>query len=117
MKTPTLFANTVLYGFYELDAEGIVIHSRVKQDAEWLNITPAVTGRNFFEEVFPGENAEEFRRRFNRFLSNRNSIESFTFNCRLYEIVLPVKVMLVRVSERENSERANLVIVDIREVK
>lgn len=103
-----------LYGLYELSATGTILYSRVRHDDELVNSNPRLVGQNFFEEVARFENVEDFRRLFNRFISRRQQAENFTFDCFFEGGVARVKVMMLRVYEREYSETANVVIVDIR---
>lgn len=104
-----------LFGLFELDAAGTVLYSRVRQDNQLINAKPDWIGQNYFEEVAPFENIGEFRRRFTNFIRGRQTAESFTFDCRFRETIVPVKVMMAGAYEVGSSEPANIVILDIRE--
>jgi hypothetical protein len=105
-----------LGGLFELDADGTVIYSRLRKNKEFFDTEPGVIGCNFFDEVAAFENVEDFRRRFRYFVKGSHSIENFNFDFRFEENAVPMRVMLVRVSEHGQSEKTNLVIVDIRKI-
>jgi len=103
-----------LFGLFELDTVGTVLYSRVRENNQLLNSKPDWVGQNYFEEVAPFENINEFRRRFTNFVKGRHSAESFTFDCRFQETIIPVKVLMSGAYEVSSSEPANIVILDIR---
>ncbi len=103
-----------LFGLFELDSAGTVLYSRVRENNQLLNSKPDRVGQNYFEEIAPFENINEFRRRFTNFVKSRSSSESFTFDCRFQEAVVSVKVMMSGAFEVSSSEPANIVILDIR---
>jgi hypothetical protein len=103
-------------GLFELNAEGTVVYSRLRRKRELFAAEPGTTGCNFFDEVAAFENVDDFRRRFMYFVKGSNPVESFNFDFRFEEDAVPMRVMLVRVSETENNEHTNLVIVDIRKI-
>jgi hypothetical protein len=105
-------------GLFELDTAGTVMYSRVNpniyDNASSAPPSSDFVGRNFFEEVAPFKNVEEFRRRFRHFACGSDSAEKFTFTCQFEERPAEMKVMLTRISEREFDEDKKLIIVDIR---
>lgn len=104
-------------GLFELDTAGTVMYSRVNPGAYAASAATAPAdfiGRNFFDEVAPFKNIEEFRRRFRHFARGSDSAEKFTFTCQFEEQPAEMKVMLTRISEREFDEDKKLIIVDIR---
>jgi photoactive yellow protein len=103
-------------GVFELDTAGTVMYSRVNPNVNAASFTPSsdLVGRNFFDEVAPFKNIEEFRRRFRHFARGSDSAEKFTFTCQFEEHPAEMKVMLTRISEREFDEDKKLIIVDIR---
>lgn len=105
-----------LFGLFELDADGTIICSR---DFSSLDLSPAASlaGRNFFDEVAPFKNVEEFRRHFKYFMRGSNACENFVFDCDFDDTVVPVKVKLAQISERESEMRTKLVVVDIRKIQ
>lgn len=104
-----------IFGLFELSDEGTVLYSRADAPRA-AERSPENVGRNFFDEVAPFENTEEFRRCLNRFIQGNYPSESFNFNCQINNQNIPAKVMLVRIIERSNEERAKTTIVDIRRV-
>lgn len=116
---PVILAHQKLFGLFELDADGTIIYSREVSRLGYVAgaTSAALIGRNFFDEVAPFKNVEEFRRHFKFFMRGSNSTENFTFDCRFDgAVVVPVKVKLAQISERESDERTKLVIVDIRKI-
>lgn len=101
---------------FELDAEGTVHYSRLRRNPEELEIEPESVGRNFFDEIAGFENVDEFRQRFRYFVKGTSSTENFNFDFRYRENAVPMRVMLVRVSENGYDEHARLIIVDIRKI-
>jgi hypothetical protein len=105
-----------LGGLFELDADGTVVYSRLRRNEEIPDTAPGAVGCNFFDEVAAFENVEDFRRRFRYFVKGSNSIENFNFDFRFEENAVPMRVMLVRVSETDHNENAHRIIVDIRKI-
>ena len=98
-------------GLFEIDDAGTVLYCRTSAEKP-----ASVSGFNFFDEVAPFENMAEFRRRFNGFIKSHISSKSFSFNCRINGEIVPAKILLVRIIERSDNERADAIIVDIRKI-
>jgi len=103
-----------LFGLFELDADGTVLYSRVEPEAKSDGEQPDLSGRNFYEEVAPFENVEEFRRRVTQFAGGASPADNFNFDCRYADCALPVRVLLARVRERTIQSRTKSVLVHIR---
>jgi hypothetical protein len=103
-----------LFGLFELDPSGTVLYSRIEPEAKSDGLPPDVAGRNFYEEVAPFENVEEFRRRVSEFASGASPADNFYFNCLYGDSAQPVKVLLARVRERTSQSRTKSVLVHIR---
>ncbi|MCA1564407.1 MAG: hypothetical protein LC803_01870 [Acidobacteria bacterium] len=99
-----------LFGLFELDAAGTVLYYRIEPSGA----SPDMAGHNFYEEVAPFENVEEFRRCVTRFTRGAEPADSFKFDCRYEDCVQPVKVLLARISERVYHDRTKSVLVHIR---
>ena len=104
-----------LFGLFELSDEGTVLYSRCAAARSTERLSENV-GRNFFDDVAPFENTDEFRRHLNRFIQSDFPSESFDFTCQINNQNIPAKVMLVRIIERSSDERAKTTIVDIRKI-
>jgi len=102
-----------VFGLFELSDEGTVLYSR-SAAAQSAQPSPEIVGRNFFDEVAPFENTEEFRRYVERFIQSDFPSESFNFTCQIKNENIPAKIMLVRIIERSSERRAKTTIVDIR---
>ena len=102
---------------FELSADGTVLYFRNSASANdfSVDLKPSPVGRNFFEMEFFGNTAELWRR-YNSFLKSHDSVENFKFMLNVDNQPVPTKVMLMRVIERSNNERAQSIIVDIRSV-
>ncbi|MGC2235721.1 MAG: hypothetical protein WA584_06145 [Pyrinomonadaceae bacterium] len=116
MNLMPALASKDLGALLELDAEGMVHYSRLRRNKELFEIEPDAVGHNFFDEIAGFENVDEFRRRFRYFVKGSNSIENFNFDFRFEENEVPMRVMLVRVSENGYDENTRLIIVDIRKI-
>ena len=109
-------ASSDICGLFELDTSGTVMYSKVVSDGYSANARNNFVGRNFFDEVAPFKNIEEFRRRFRYFAQSSDSAQKFNFTCQFDEQPVEVKVMLTHICEREYDASAKLIIVDIRKV-
>jgi hypothetical protein len=104
-----------LLGLFELDPAGIVLYSRAEPAGDDDGAaSPDIAGRNFYEEVAPFDNVEEFRQRVTEFALGASPADSFRFDCQYREDVLPVRVLLARIREQASNERTKSVIVHIR---
>ncbi len=104
-------------GIFELDSAGTVLYTRYLRISEPFNentenINPV--GQNFFEQIADFENVTEFRRRFKNFVGSRQSAENFLFECRFTDESVPVRVMMMRARETNETKTADIVILDIR---
>ena len=102
-----------VFGLFELSDDGTVLYSKTADPNLSKKLEQAV-GLNFFDEAAPFENREEFRGYLKRFIMSGYPSESFNFTCQKENQIIPAKVMLVRITERQSEQRAETVIVDIR---
>jgi hypothetical protein len=114
MENFTLPNTLDVCGFHELDASGTVLYSRPKHDGKLDKLDQRYVGLNFFEKIFVCPNSESLRRRFADFVSSRNTSETFIFSCRIAENIVSLRVMFVRVSERNAGEREVIFYIDIK---
>jgi hypothetical protein len=103
-----------LFGLFELDSAGTVLYSRIEPDAGASVAAANLAGRNFFEEVAPFENVEEFRQRIANFTRSHGQADNFNFTCRVNDDALPVRVLLARIRERSNGSHTKSILVHIR---
>ena len=107
-----------LFGLFELDLSGTVLYSQPESDVEaGAAVAPDAAGRNFFHEVAPFENTEEFRRHICNFIDSNGQADNFLFTCRCDDGPQPVKVILARVRERSNGTRTKSILMYIRKVQ
>ena len=99
-----------LLGLFELDAVGKVLYYRMDS----AGTSPDMTGHNFYDEVAPFENVEEFRRCVTDFTRGEKAADSFDFDCHYGGSEHPVRVLLARISERVNRNNTKSVLVHIR---
>lgn len=104
-----------VFVIFELNADGTVLYFRNTENDFTGDLQPNPVGRNFFEMTL-FENTEDLRRRFNNFIKGHDTVENFKTTLAVANNMLPARVMLMRVFERSNNERAQSVIVDIRSV-
>ena len=108
-----------LYGVFEISDDGTILYSRQKSagsDKFSFEKMPQIIGRNYYDEIAPFENKEEFRQRVSKFIKSDFPSKNFIFDCRINGHNFPVKIMLVRVTDRTNGELAKVTIIDIREI-
>lgn len=111
-----ILAPQKLFGLLELDAAGTVLYSRLEGDDESNAPAASVAGHNFYSEVAPFLNVEEFHRRLDIFNRSSDQARSFVFNCDYADGAVPVKVLLARISGRSNDERTKSLLVHIKKV-
>lgn len=103
-----------LFGLFELDDAGTVLYYRVEPGGAAAGTSPDMAGHNFYDEVAPFENVEEFRRCVTQFTRSASPADSFNFDCRYEGWAQPVKVLLARIRERVNRNNTQSVLVHIR---
>jgi hypothetical protein len=106
-----------LFGLFELDPLGTVLYSRIEPDGVSHETAPNVAGHNFYKEVAPFDNMEEFRRRISDFAHSDGQADSFRFTCQCDGGSLPVKVLLARICERSSGKRTKSILVHIRKIQ
>jgi hypothetical protein len=100
-----------LSGLFELDSTGKVLYYRMDSGGEPLDMT----GLNFYDEVAPFENVEEFRRCVTEFTGSTKAADSFNFECHYGDSDYAVRVLLARICERVNRNNTKSVLVHIRQ--
>lgn len=100
-----------LPGLVELDQEGTILYARLERDDARRDLG----GLNFFSEVAPCKNVGEFRRRLKDFANGREQANGFNFSCDFEDGSVPVRVLLDRIRERSNGDRADSILVHIRQ--
>jgi hypothetical protein len=110
----SLLTEEELCGLFELDDDGTVLYSRMEPGGEPCAASADVAGHNFYDEVAPFENVEEFRLRVTQFTRGADPADSFSFECRYGSSAHPVKVLLARIRERAYHGRTKSVLVHIR---
>jgi hypothetical protein len=100
-----------LLGLVELDPAGTVLYARLERDGEGRDLG----GLNFFSEVAPFKNVEEFRRRIEGFASGKEPANSFNFICEFGDGLVPVRVLLARIRDRADGWRTKSILVHIRQ--
>jgi hypothetical protein len=116
MRVLTL-ANQKFFGLLELDPSGQVLYSRIEKDGRADGSAVDITGRNFFSEVAPFENVEEFQRCLDSFRRSSQQANSISFTCQYEDGPLKVKVLLARIHERSERDRTKAILVHIREAQ
>jgi hypothetical protein len=110
----SILAPQKLFGLLELDAAGTVLYSRLEGDNKLGSPAVDVAGLNFFSEVAPFLNVEEFHQRLDSFNRSSEHANSFLFNCDYEDGAVPVRVLLARISSRSNDERTKSLLVHIK---
>ena len=110
----SILARQKLFGLLELDAAGTVLYSRIEPEGGTDCPPSDVTGHNFYSEVAPFLNVEEFHYRLDIFGSGSEHAYSFVFNCDYADGSVPVRVLLARVRERTNGDHTQSLLVHIK---
>ena len=103
-----------LLGLFELDGTGKVLYYRKDSDEERGVASLDMAGHNFYDEVAPFENVEEFRRFVTEFIRGPKAADSFDFDCHYEDSDHPVRVLLARICERVNRNETKSILVHIR---
>ena len=103
------------FGVLELDADGTVLYSELEQDYT-RKYMPDITGHNFFTEIAPFNNVEEFRYCIRGFNKSSRHTDSFNFVCQYADGPVPVRVVLTRVFDKSKSNSTALTLVQIRNI-
>lgn len=110
----SLVAEQSFFGLFELDDSGTVLYCRIEVDSRSDGTTTNLTGQNFYKEIAPFDNIEEFRQRIARFARSPAQADNFIFTCRINRGSMPVRVLLARIRERSNVEQTKSILVHIR---
>ena len=103
-----------LLGLFELDGTGKVLYYRNDSDEERGVASLDMAGHNFYDEVAPFENVEEFRRCVTEFTRGSKAADSFDFDCHYEDSDHPVRVLLARILERVDRNKTKSILVHIR---
>jgi hypothetical protein len=103
-----------LLGLFELDGTGKVLYYRMDSGGEPGGTSVDMAGHNFYDEVAPFENVEEFRRSVTEFTRGAKAADSFDFDCHYEDSDHPVRVLLARIRERLNRNNTKSILVHIR---
>ena len=104
-----------LVGLFELDGTGKVLYHRRDSDGEPAALSLDMAGHNFYDEVVPFKNIEEFRHCVTEFTLGEKPADSFDFDCHYQDFNNPVRVLLARICERLNRNNTKSVLVHIRQ--
>ena len=103
-----------LFGLFELDAAGTVLYYRIEPRGGPPVASPDMEGHNFYDEIAPFENVEDFRRCVTQFTLGASPADSFNFDFRYEDYAQPVKVLLARIRERVDRNITKSVLMHIR---
>ena len=116
MSTRPVAANNNFFGLVELDHAGTVLYSRPDAVAG-ERAAGDICGSNYYTDIAPFANVEEFRQHLARFAETDSPAESFTFDCRCHDgEVVPVRVLLARMRQRADGSLKESVLVHIRKI-
>ena len=103
-----------LMGLFELDGSGTVLYHRSDPDGERRGTAPDMAGHNFYDEVAPFQNVEDFRRCVTEFTTGVKAVDSFDFDCRYEGADHPIRVLLARIFEQVDQSNTKSVLMHIR---
>jgi photoactive yellow protein len=106
-------AADIPFGLLELDETGTVI--RYSPAAERLNCPAvcAILGRNFFSEIAPVAEVNQFRARFQLFMAAGQTIDRFTTKYTTGQQDVRVQILLAHITEKSAAGRRQLALVRI----
>ena len=110
----SLLTGQELLGLFELDDHGKVLYHRTDSARTPPVTSTDMTGHNFYDEVAPFENVEEFRRCVTDFTLGAKAADSFDFDCHYEGSDHPIRVLLARIREHVNRNNTKSVLVHIR---
>lgn len=116
MSAPVI-ASQKFFGLLELDADGTVLYSRIERGADWQHPAHNITGRNFYSDVAPFRNVEEFHQCLDNFSRGSQPANTIPFTCQYEDGPVLVKVLLARVRERSEHDLNKSILVHIRKVQ
>lgn len=102
------------FGLVELGTDGTVLYSQIERDGDHPYPSTDITGRNFFREVAPFQNVEEFQTCLENFSRSSQQATSIPFICQYEDGPVLVKVLLARVRERLDHDVTKSILVHIR---
>src|SRR4051812_16254811 len=109
--------NQKFFGLVELGTDGTVLYSRIERDGDGHQASTSITGRNFFSEVAPFRNVEEFHQCLESFSRSSQQANSIPFTCQYEDGPVLVKVLLARVRERSAHDVTKSILVHIRKAQ
>jgi hypothetical protein len=110
-------AEQKFFGLVELGADGTVLYSRIERDGVRQYPATNITGRNFYSEVAPFRNVEEFQECLDGFTRSSQQAHSIFFICQYEDGPVRVKVLLARIRERSADEVTKSILVHIRKAQ
>lgn len=113
MSVSLLTAQEIL-GLFELDGAGKVLYYRRDSGVKSRSPSRDMAGHNFYDEVVPFNNVEEFRQCVTEFTRGAKAADSFDFDCHYERSARTVRVLLARICERVNLNNTKSVLVHIR---
>ncbi|HEY0170564.1 MAG TPA: hypothetical protein VGB98_06045 [Pyrinomonadaceae bacterium] len=114
LPVPERAAARKLYGLIEIDPAGTVLYTRFEGEAAAAFASLDAAGRNFYTEVAPFKNVDEFRRRLDDFTRGSQPAQCMDFTCHYEDGPLPVRILLARIRERTERDVTRSILVHIR---
>ena len=103
-----------LLGLFELDDAGKILYYRTDSAGTLPGTLPDMIGHNFYDDVAPFQNVDEFRRCVTDFTRGAKAADSFEFDCHCDGCDHPVRVLLARIREHVDRTHTKSVLVHIR---
>lgn len=113
----SVIADRKFFGLVELDAAGMVLYSRIERDGDRHLAPTSITGRNFYSEVAPFRNIEEFHTCLESFRRSSQQANTMPFTCQYEDGPVQVKILLARVRERSEGDVTKSILAHIRKAQ
>ena len=105
--------STILFGMFELDAAGTVIHYSPATEERKDSLPENILGRNFFERLASIREVEEVKRRFHNFMADGTSFERFTISFPYNQESIKVQIVMAHVSEKSENGRERFALLRV----
>lgn len=103
-----------LFGIYELNDDGTVLTSLIRENGRYTTPKAKMVGKDFFEDIADFVNIVDLRKHFRNFIKSRKPFDIFEFQCEYPQQTLQTRISMTRGTEFDFDRTNGIVIMDIR---
>jgi len=110
-----LSVGSEFWGFYEMDAKGIVLYAYLKHKTKLeksSDLSPVK--RDFFVDIFNYYNADDLRRHFFGFVASKLTTETFMFRATMPDKIILFNITFIRVLRVDDNKLEAVYFLDIK---